>query len=128
MVVALLVNAVFGAHLGNTYIPPPAHAGTAGGSAFLQTPNRGGGPSHTSHFSSGSSNFGGSGGGFGASAGQFASAGHQGGGGGQGGGYFQPQQQYNQQSSYQHQSSGQQIPILRYDNSPNAGDGSYSYA
>lgn len=123
--IALALNCALAAHLGNTYIPPPAHAGSAGGSNFLTTPNRGG-----SNFASTSHHQFASNSGHGASAGgaytgtaQFS--GNQQNYQQQQGGY---QQQHQQQSSYNQQSSGQQIPIIKFENQPHAGDGTYSYS
>lgn len=116
------------AQLPNSYIPPPSNALTAGGSSnFLQTPNRPQNqylpPGQNRGVQQTFNSFG--------QPTQFSQGSYsQGGQGGQGayqqggqGAYAQGgQRQYQQQ-----QPSGPVIPILRYENSPNLGDGSYSF-
>lgn len=134
MCLALAINCVLAAHLGNTYIPPPAHAGTAGGSSFLSTPNHGGFASQTAssnHFASthghggstGASNYGGQQN----QHHQQQHASHQS-NYQQQSGQNQNQYQHQQHHQQQQQSSGQQIPIIKFENQPNAGDGAFSYA
>lgn len=126
--VALAINCVLAAHLGNTYIPPPSHASTAGGSTFLQTPSHGGGAFGSQFASSNQYSTSGNGAGahFGFSGQQQQQQHHQ----QQQGSYQQggQTQNYHQNNQYQQQSSGQQIPIIRFENQPNAGDGSFSYS
>jgi hypothetical protein len=98
-IVCLLIGAATAAQLPNTYIPPNRQ-GAGGNSQFLQTPKAGqfgGQPSSQYGPPAGSS--------FGASSqqNQYASAGGK------------------------SQSADAQATILKYENNPNTGDGSYNY-
>ncbi|KAF5291024.1 hypothetical protein FQR65_LT11477 [Abscondita terminalis] len=140
LVLAVLVSVCYCARLDNTYLPPP-NADKSGGGPGLQTPfgPRPGGPG-------GSPGFGGktSGPGFnGAPSGPGALYGPpRGGPGGPGRPGGQPGFGPNQggQPGFGPNQGGQPgfgpsqggpdagAPILRYDNTPNAGDGSYQYS
>nr|CAI5832553.1 unnamed protein product [Callosobruchus analis] len=107
-----LVGTALGARL--DYLPPRVRGGFGGaGSAFGGAGAFGGsGFGGRGAFGGGSGAFGGGSGAFGTGAGGFG-AGTGGFGGGAGGRFG---------------GGGPQIPITRYENNPNAGDGSYSYA
>ncbi|XP_059610281.1 endocuticle structural glycoprotein SgAbd-8-like [Phlebotomus argentipes] len=118
IVIASVIAATSAAHLGNGYIPPPSNALSAGGSPFLQGPR----PSNQ-YLPPGGQNFRHSAGFGGAGSGAFAGAGasHQ--------PQFRAQPNFGGQGQYQPQqyNAGPQIPILRFSNNVNAGDGSYDF-
>ncbi|XP_055695426.1 endocuticle structural glycoprotein SgAbd-8-like [Lutzomyia longipalpis] len=123
IVIASVIAATSAAHLGNSYIPPPSNALSAGGSpAFLQGPR----PSNQ-YLPPGGTNFrhsaGFGGAGFGGPSAFAGAAASQ--------PQFraQPQAQFNNHGQYQPQqyNAGPQIPILRYNNNVNAGDGQYEF-
>ncbi|GAB0088605.1 hypothetical protein DMENIID0001_030620 [Sergentomyia squamirostris] len=123
IVIASVIAAASAAQLGNNYIPPPGNAVTAGGTSdFLRGPRPsnqylppgGGSFRHSAGFSGGSGAFSGAG----ASAGAATQP------------QFRAQPQYSGQSQYQQPqqyNAGPQIPILRFSNNVNAGDGSYDF-
>uniref|UniRef100_A0A1B0GQ22 Cuticular protein n=1 Tax=Phlebotomus papatasi TaxID=29031 RepID=A0A1B0GQ22_PHLPP len=121
IVIASVIAATSAAHLGNSYIPPPNNALSAGGSpSFLKGPR----PSNQ-YLPPGGNNFRHSAG-FGGSAFSGSAAGAS-----QPQFPAQPQFGGHSQSQYQPQpqqyNAGPQIPILRYNNNVNAGDGTYEF-
>jgi hypothetical protein len=98
------VGVATAAQLPNSYIPPNAQS--AGGSQFLQTPRSGARPSNQ-YVPPAASNY--------AASSQQSQYSQNGGA-----------QGYSQQSS-QSQSADAQATILKYENNPNIGDGTYNY-